>query len=332
MNVYRIAALATILSLTTKLYAETNTQSISVPDGFTVELVAGPPLVDRPIMASFDDRGRLYVSDSAGVNLRGNELEKNPPHRIVVLEDADGDGIFDKSRVFADKIVFPQGLLWHDGAVFVASPPCLWRFDDTDADGVCDKRTALLSGFPLTGVSDDMHGACLGPDGFIYTCAGRFPHHIKDIDGKPLEPGGGRQPVLVRCRPDGSGAEIVGGTHGNGVEIAWTDEGDSIISGTFYGGAGMRDALIHFVEGGDYPVLNQPFSQHQFKHTGEPLPPLVHTVATAPSGIMRYRGQLLGNEFENNLFCTYFNLHSVHRHVLTRDGATFRATDEPFLT
>jgi hypothetical protein len=30
---------------------------IQVPDGFVVELVAGPPLVERPIMASFDDRG-----------------------------------------------------------------------------------------------------------------------------------------------------------------------------------------------------------------------------------------------------------------------------------
>ena len=61
--------------------------SISVPDGMMVERVAGPPLVDRPIMASFDDRGRLYVSDSAGVNLPGDRLVKNPPHRIVVLQD-----------------------------------------------------------------------------------------------------------------------------------------------------------------------------------------------------------------------------------------------------
>src|SRR6266404_5231909 len=61
--------------------------SIHVPDGFTVERVAATPLVDRPIMAGFDDRGRLYVSDSAGVNLAAAELLKNPPHRIIRLED-----------------------------------------------------------------------------------------------------------------------------------------------------------------------------------------------------------------------------------------------------
>src|SRR5438046_480434 len=47
---------------------------ILVPDGFVVELVAKPPLVERPMLASFDDRGRIYVADSAGVNLRGEEL------------------------------------------------------------------------------------------------------------------------------------------------------------------------------------------------------------------------------------------------------------------
>src|SRR5689334_14758984 len=75
---------------------------LQVPEGFVVERVAGPPLVERPIMACFDDQGRLYVSDSAGVNLKGSELIKDPPHRIRLLEDADGDGVFDKSRVWAD--------------------------------------------------------------------------------------------------------------------------------------------------------------------------------------------------------------------------------------
>jgi len=43
--------------------------SIVVPPGFVVERVAGPPLVDWPMMASFDDQGRLFVCDSSGFNL-----------------------------------------------------------------------------------------------------------------------------------------------------------------------------------------------------------------------------------------------------------------------
>src|SRR5206468_8717944 len=118
-----------------------------LPEGFVIERVAGPPGVERPMLANFDDRGRLYVADSTGVNLKGAELLKNPPHSIRLLEAADGHGLFDKSTVFADHLVFPQGVLWYDGSVFAASPPNFWRFRDTDGDGSADQREILASGF-----------------------------------------------------------------------------------------------------------------------------------------------------------------------------------------
>src|SRR6266567_6896201 len=75
-------------------------QTFTVPDGFEVELVASPPLVERPVSASFDDRGRLYVTDSSGSNEKPDKQLANPPHRVLRLEDTDGDGKFDKSTVF----------------------------------------------------------------------------------------------------------------------------------------------------------------------------------------------------------------------------------------
>ena len=45
------------------------------------------------------------------------------PHRIVRLEDSDGDGKFDKRTVFADKMMFPEGTMWLDGSLYVAAPP-----------------------------------------------------------------------------------------------------------------------------------------------------------------------------------------------------------------
>src|SRR5687768_15101321 len=109
----------------------------TVPEGFEIEVVAGPPLVERPIMAGFDGRGRLFVCDSAGVNDTREKLLANPPHCVRMLEDTDGDGKFDKSTVFADRMTFPQGALWVDGALLVASPPYIWRLGDTNNDGVC---------------------------------------------------------------------------------------------------------------------------------------------------------------------------------------------------
>lgn len=303
---------------------------LTVPEGFVVERVAGPPLVERPIMACFDDQGRLYVTDSAGVNLKGSELLKDPPHRIRRLEDTDGDGAFDKSSVWADKLVFPQGLLWHQGAVYCTSPPSFWKLEDTDGDGECDRRTELLTGLANTGVADDAHGACLGPDGRIYFLPGRMAHNLRTPDGKFAKKATG--PWLLRCRPDGSEMEIVCGSIGNPVEVDWLPEGDFFISGTFWApdsfGGGLRDALIHGVEGGEYAVRDRLYTDR--RRTGDFLPVLVPMIATAPSGLMTVRSPALG--FAGSVLCTYFNTHKVQRHVLERNGATFRARTEEFVS
>jgi putative membrane-bound dehydrogenase-like protein len=314
----------TFLALATWLLAQDG-PVLEVPDGFVVERVSGPPLVERPIMACFDDRGRLYVTDSAGVNLKGSELIKDPPHRIRLLEDTHGDGKFDKSTVWADKLVFPQGLLWHQGAVYCTSPPSFWKLEDAGGRGVCDKRTELVTGLANTGVADDAHGACLGPDGRIYFLPGRMAHNLKTPDGKFSKKATG--PWLMRCRTDGSDMEIVCGTQGNPVEVAWLPEGDFFVSGTFWApdsfGGGLRDALIHGIEGGEYAVRDRVY--HDRKRTGDFLPVLVPMIATAPAGMMTVKSAALGADFTGNVLCTYFNTHKVQRHILERDGATFRA-------
>ena len=149
-------------------------------DGYVAEAVAAAPLVRHPIMATVDDRGRLFVGDSSGVNLNKAELEKELPHRVLMLEDTDGDGIFDKSTVFADKLTFPQGCAWLNGALYVASPPGIWRFTDTDGDGVADQREMIVRGFDYTGNAADIHGPFVHPNGRLYWCHGRKGHEVID--------------------------------------------------------------------------------------------------------------------------------------------------------
>src|SRR6266436_10026495 len=67
-------------------------QTITVPDGFEVQLVAGPELVERPVSASFDEQGRLYVTDSSGSNDKPDQQLEEKPHRVVRLIDTNGDG------------------------------------------------------------------------------------------------------------------------------------------------------------------------------------------------------------------------------------------------
>ena len=113
---------------------------ILLPEGLVAEIVAAPPLVEHPIMAAFDDLGRLFVSENAGLNLNKAGLEEQKPSSVRLLTDTNGDGIFDESTVFADGLTFPQGALWLMDSLYVMSPPSLWRFEDTDDDGVADVR------------------------------------------------------------------------------------------------------------------------------------------------------------------------------------------------
>src|SRR6266568_8503594 len=74
-------------------------QTLTAPDGFEVELIGAPPLVDRPIYGAFDELGRFYVVDSSGSNEKPARQLEEKPHRVVRLEDSDGDGTFDNTIV-----------------------------------------------------------------------------------------------------------------------------------------------------------------------------------------------------------------------------------------
>lgn len=303
--------------------------AIRVPVGFVIEKVAGPPLVEHPVMACFDDQGRLYVAESAGTNFKAAELLKQLPDRIIRLEDTDGDGKFDKSTVFADKLSFPQGVCWHDGALYVASPPSVWRFVDTDGDGKADKREELVSKFGFIGNAADVHGPVLGPDGRLWWCDGRHGHDIEMADGVKTK---GKAARVFRMKSDGTDLEVFcGGGMDNPVEVAFTPEGEPIVTLTFLTDPkdGLRDGLLHAVEGGIYPKPHDCI--REFKRTGDLLPPLTHMGVAAPSGIMRYRGAAFGREYHDNFFSVLFNMHKVVRHTLERKGATFQCKNQDFL-
>jgi hypothetical protein len=85
-------------------------------------VAATSPMVANPTMGCVDDRGRLFVGDSAGVNWSPKKFEAVLPNRVLMLEDRDGDGVFERSTVFADKLAVPKGGCWADGSLFVDPP------------------------------------------------------------------------------------------------------------------------------------------------------------------------------------------------------------------
>jgi len=303
-------------------------RTLTVPDGFEIEVVAGPPLVERPVSADFDEQGRLFVTDSSGSNEKVEIQLAEKPHRIVLLEDTTGSGKFDKSTVFADKVMFPEGAMWRDGSFYVGAPPSIWKFTPTPS-GL--QREEWFKGKTLTGCGNDLHGPYAGPDGWIYWCKGAFAKQVYERPGKP--PFVTRAAHIFRCRPDGSELEpVMTGGMDNPVGVAFTETGERILCGTFFQNPanGKRDGLIHAIYGGVYGKIHDVIDEHP--RTGEVLPIMSHFGPAAPCSVARYRSEIFGAEYRNNLFTCCFNLHKVVRSVLIPDGATFKTTDTDFLT
>lgn len=298
---------------------------IRVPEGYSVELAAAPPLVKHPMMACFDERGRLFIAESAGLNLRREELEKELPNFIRMLEDTDGDGRFDRSTIFADKMTFPQGCAWYDGALYVASSGAIWKLRDTDGDGVADERIELVSKFGYNGNAADVHGCFISPDGRIYWVGGRHGHEVHDEDGQLISTS--KAGGIFSCRPDGSDfrRHSTGGFD-NPVEIIFTDTGEIIGTVNILEANPRRDSLVHWVEGGVYPKQEMVDRFGEFTLTGTLLPPIMHFGHVAVSGLCR------AEDGSGDLFVTHFNTHEVVRVKLRRRGSTFAAQVHPFLS
>src|SRR5688572_22116025 len=138
---------------------------LRVPAGFSIERAASPGMLTYPMFASFDGRGRLFVFESDGSSPSTEDMLKKPSYFVRLLEDTDGDGIFDKSKIFADSLTYPKGGVFYKGSLYVTSSPDLFRLTDTDGDGVADKREVILTGWVFYHNGALLGGPFFGPDG-----------------------------------------------------------------------------------------------------------------------------------------------------------------------
>ncbi|MBC7890924.1 MAG: HEAT repeat domain-containing protein, partial [Sphingobacteriaceae bacterium] len=311
----------------------TRMADVRVPEGYSVEVAAGPDLVDYPMFATIDETGRMFVFESTGhVYKKTKDALDKPQFRIKLLEDQNGDGVYDKSTVFADKVGFPQGGVFYKGSLYASSAPDLLKFTDTNGDGVADQREVLLTGWTLNVNANSLVGPFLGPDGWLYLTSAIMGFDVTTKEGKRLQ---GKTARIWRLRPDGSGLEwISAGGMNNPVELTFTEAAEPIGTETYFTEpqAGQRDALVYWTEGGVYPKPNNNITRDSLVRTGELMPVVSKYSRVAPSGIGRYRGTALSADFKDNLFSAQFNTHRVLRHKLIREGASFRTEDQIFFS
>jgi putative heme-binding domain-containing protein len=303
-----------------------------LPAGYTLSVAAAAPLVTHPIAGCFDDRGRLFVGDAVGVNWKKDQLEANPPNRVLILEDTDGDGIFDKSTVFADKMIFPAGAQWLNGSLYVASPPGIWKLSDTDGDGVADKREMIVSGFDYTGNAADVHGPFLHPNGRLYWCHGRKGYKAAGKDGKVAFEG--KSSGIWSVKPDGTDVQwhaLLAGD--NPVEVDFTPQGEVIGVQNLYYGQPRGDTLVHWLTGGVYERVDLPHIIAGLPRTLPTMPVMHNFGHVAVSGACFWKSfpENRGADAPLQFLVTHFNTQRVVRMELSRQGSTYRAVENEFL-
>lgn len=324
-----VPLIALLLALSSQ--AEILPAPIDLPDGLVAELVAAPPLVLHPIMAALGERGQLFVGDSSGTNLNKAGLEKALPHRVVLLSDTNGDGVYDRSTVFADKMTFPQGGVWLKGSLYVASPPGIWRLTDTNADGVADRREMMVGGYEFTGNAADVHGPFLHPNGRLYWCHGRKGHRVTQSDGTLVH--SGLASGIWSCRPDGSDVRWHAlASADNPVEIDFTPEGEIIGTVNLYYNSPRGDTIMHWLRGGVYPREDELEAIAGLPRTLDTMPVVHNFGHVAVSGCAFYRSGALNPDWRGSLFVAHFNTQRVSRMEFIPEGATFKAVEHEFLT
>jgi putative membrane-bound dehydrogenase-like protein len=155
----------------------------------TIELVASEPTIQSPVAMAFDEHGRIWVVEMPDYP-NGPPPGQPPEGRIKILTDRDGDGIYETASVFADRLLFANGLqLWKQG-VFVTQAPELLYLADTQGTGRAERREVWYRGFAAENPQLRLSFPTLGMDGWIYCANGlRGGQAVRlDQQGRPAGP------------------------------------------------------------------------------------------------------------------------------------------------
>jgi len=345
-----------------------------------VSLFASEPLLANPVAFSPDEHGRWFIAESyrqergvednrghmnwldADMASRSTDdrlamMRKFYPdpkafaakfakeqERITLVEDANGDGVADKTTIFADGFRDPldgtgAGILTRGDNVWWTCIPNLWRFR-AGADGKAAEKGKLLSGFGIKFAfrGHDMHGLRFGPDGWLYFSIGDRALNVKTPDGRNvIETDTGS---VLRCRPDGTGLEIFATGLRNPQELAFNAFGD-LFTADNNSDAGDQARLLQVVEGADYgwrmayqylpdrgPWNREKLWDEKAAPQARYLVPPIANVANGPAGLTCNPGTGLSSKFAGHFFLSDFRggpaASVVHDITLEPRGAGFR--------
>ncbi|MBX3253736.1 MAG: c-type cytochrome [Chitinophagaceae bacterium] len=310
--------------------------------GFKVELVAAEPLIADPVDMEIDEYGRMYI-----VEMHGYPLDKSGSGKIKLLADENGDGMMDKSTLFADKLVLPNGIMRWKKGVIVTDAPYVLYFEDTDNDGRADIRDTLLTGFSLSNPHINVNNPVYSIDNWIHLAhrGALLTRAYRDVfgdEGSEIyfnhRPDGPRLPKnadsrSVRFRPDTYQIEMTATKAQFGHSFdAWGRH----LFGDNQNHAYMEAIAAHYLSRNPALMVSQatePISDHGdaaeiFQITTHPERQMFSGAGTmtSASGIVAYTGGAFPPPFDKDVtFICESVSNLVHADKLRDTGATFIA-------
>lgn len=288
---------------------------MAIPDGFEVSIFAAEPDIAEPIGFCFDDRGRMWIAENFNYRTRRNHTG-DQVSRIQILEDTDGDGVFDKKKTFTDKLTFTSGLAVGFGGVFVGSPPHLSFIADKDGDDRPDgPPQVLLDGWGINDRHETLNSFIWGPDGWLYGCHGVFTHSYVGHPGDEQEDRQFIDGGIWRYHPTRGTFEIFA----RGLSNPWGFDFDD--RGQGFATCCVIPHLFHVVQGGVYHKQSRP---HVNPHIYDDIKTIRdHAHLSAHGGARFYLADAFPKEYHNRLFMCNIHEHAVLTDVMVPKGSSF---------
>ncbi len=321
---------------------------LRLPEGFRATVFAAEPDVRQPIAMTFDAKGRLWVAENYTYAESKIKFDKNLRDRILIFEDSNHDGRFDKRKVFWDGGIRLSSVEVGFGGVWATCSPYLLFLPDRDGDDVPDGEPVVV----LDGWDDVVIHHCLvnglqwGPDGWLYGRQGiQGTSHV----GRPGTPDKDRVAVngaIWRYHPTRDIFEVVCQGTTNPWGLDWDKHGQAFFINTVIG------HLWHVVPGAHYQrmygqdpgaanfydLIPQTADHYHWdtREVWSDIRTLGVTATTdrsggghAHAGLMIYQGDNWPDDYRGDVFALNLHGHRMNRDHLERRSATYTATHRP---
>jgi putative membrane-bound dehydrogenase-like protein len=323
--------------------AEEVARTMELPPGFSCKVFAAEPDVQQPIAMAWDARGRLWVAECYTYAENPARWNTTLRDRILIFEDTDNDGHFDKRTVFWDEGVRLTSIELGHGGVYALCAPNLIFIPDKNGDDVPDgPPEVLLNGFNFKTIGHNIvNGLRWGPDGWLY---GR--HGITDTSaiGAPGTPEKDRTRMncgIFRYHPVSRKFEVVlnGGTNSWGHD--WDANGEmfwinTVIGHLFHGipGAYYDRMFGTHLNPHVYETIPQTADHYHFDQGNEKWADIKKGMSSktdelggghAHVGCLIYNGGTWPQEYAGRLFTCNLHGNRINTDILQREGCGFVA-------